>query len=278
MSLLPMASSGLKSFTTNIKDSTIVAVSSAAPSVLDLGKQMVGSYLLNKLTGAGSLNNSFNESKAGNYRQGGNNRENSVFDYIANFKTGVMKSTRFRAEFNLPKGVSGSSVRVVNSSALSGPIKNAQKGMNATGQINVKCHTATFPSRQIDTLMFKSNSVNFRVPWNINYEPITLIFYADGNLDSREYFELWQSAVMNFGNNTSNFYNEYVSDVKLYLQNDYGADTYGIILYECYPVTISVLEVGAANTNTPLNIMVTLTFKSWIPMSNSNVHDYNRTV
>ena len=90
--------------------------------------------------------------------------------------------------------------------------------------------------------------------------------------------ELWQSAVMNFGNNTINFYSEYISDVKLYVQNESGADVYGIILYECFPISIGMLDMSYASTNMPLNIQIMLSFKSWIPMSNSNADNFNRTI
>jgi hypothetical protein len=97
-------------------------------------------------------------------------------------------------------------------------------------------------------------------------------------MDTREYFELWQSCVINVGNNTMNFYNEYVSDIKLYLQNDMGADTYGVILYECYPSSISMIDVSYASRSTPMAVQVIIGYKAWIPLSNSNTSSFARTV
>ena len=53
---------------------------------------------------------------------------------------------------------------------------------------------------------------------------------------------------------------------------------YGIILYECFPISIGMLDMSYASTNMPLNIQIMLSFKSWIPMSNSNADNFNRTV
>lgn len=282
MSLISMATSGLKSFATNVKNSVVNAVSSGISSYNSLmsGLSSVSglvSGVLGLVSGLSSGSSGVSASSAGNYRAGGNSRDNSIYDYLTNFQSGIMKSSRFRAEFKLPKGVMGStSTHAVNTNALQSRMTSNEYGFNNNGSINVKCHTASFPARSIQTLDFRSNSVNFRVPYAAMYDPITLVFYADSNMDTREYFELWQAAVMNFGNNTSNFYNEYVSDIKLYLQNDYGADTYGIILYECYPLNINILDVSYATTNTPINIMITLSYKSWLPMSSTN--SFNRTV
>ena len=286
MSLLKMAASGLKSFASTVKNSVVNTVSNSISSyangltnmvngAINSAGNLVNNLLSSKL---GSGSSGLFSSSAGNLNAKGNNRDNSIYDYMAHFKNGVMKSSRFRAEFNLPRGVSGGgSTHEVNTNALASKIKGVESTLNKNGSVNVKCNLATFPERSLQTIDFKSNSVNFKMPWSTSYQPISLSFYADGNLDSREYFELWQSCVMNFGNNTMNFYNEYVSDVKLYLQNDSGADAYGIILYEAYPVNIGLMDISYGNSSTVLNVMITLSFKSWLPLSNSNSTAYNRS-
>ena len=281
MSLINMAVSGLKSFASNVKNTVVNTVSNAISSysnafngLVNGGIGLVGNYLTNKLTSGAT---GISSSAAGNFRVTPTDADNTVFDFLSHFKNGIMKSNRFRIEFSLPKGISGSSGQhAVNGNAKASAIRAAEQGFNSKGSINIKCHTAQFPQRAINTLDFRSNSVNFKVPYMTSYDPISLSFYANGNLDSREYFELWQSCVMNFGNNTSNFYNEYVSDVKLYIQNEHGQDTYGIILYECFPVAISTFDMSYAMSNTALNIMVVLSYKTWLPMSNTN--QFNRTV
>ncbi len=284
MSLISMATGGLRAFATTISNTVINTVSNTMNGYANEINSMVNSAagkignFLNKSFNLSSGLNSLSESSAGTFRAGGNKRDNSIFDYLTNFNNGIMKSNRFRAEFKLPNGVSGGTMHAVNSNARAAAIRGVESGMNSTGQIDVKCHTATFPARSIQTLQFRSNSVQFNIPYMTSYEPITLTFYADGNMDSREYFELWQSCIMNFGNNTTNFYNEYISDVKLYIQNDFGADTYGIILYECYPVNIAMVDMSYSASNMPLNIMITLQYKSWLPLSNTNHNNFNRTV
>ena len=283
MSLISMAVSGLKNFASGVKNTVVNAVSNTISSyatgfsnmisgAINKGGNLVTNFIDSKL---GSGLSGLSSSTAGNFNAKGINVDNSIYDYLGHFKNGVMKANRFRAEFNLPKGVAGG--HAVNTRALQSNIRTAGQTLNKNGSVNLKCNMATFPDRTLQTIEFKSNSVNFKMPWSTSYNPISLTFYADGNLDSREYFELWQSAVMNFGNNTMNFYNEYVSDVKLYLQNDSGVDAYGIILYECYPSSIGLMDLSYGNSNTVLNVTVTLSFKSWLPLSNTNVTAYNRS-
>lgn len=274
-----MATNGLRQFASTVKNTVVQAVNTVSTAI-NAYRDVVGS--IKNLIGLfrGGISSALNStSYAGNYRAAGNNIDNSIYDFLSHFKNGVMKSNRFRLEFSLPRGVSGSSgMYGVNSGAMSGSIRSSEQGFNSQGSINLKCHTVSLPMRSLSTLEFKSNSTVFRIPYMTSYDPISLTFYADGNMDSREYFELWQSAIMNFGNNTLNFYNEYVSDVKIYVQNESGADVYGIVLFECFPISIGMIDMSYASTNMPLNIQIMLSYKSWIPMSNSNADNFNRTL
>lgn len=269
--LVKLATSGLSQFVAFTSKATSIVANIA--SAFSSAKNSRSSFLA---SGGG---NELSASSAGNLTKSADRPRDGIYEFLSNFKNGVMKSNRFRAEFNLPKGVgSGSGSHAVNTKAMAGAIKNADVGFNSTSSINIKCHTATFPQRILQTLEFRCNSVQFKIPYTASYDGISLTFYADGNMDTREYFELWQSAIINFGNNTANFYKEYVSDIKLYIQNDAGNDTYGVILYECYPMQISMFDVSYGMHGTPLNIQVLFSFKSWLPLSNSNSSNYNRTV
>lgn len=193
-----------------------------------------------------------------------------IFSFLSKFENGIAKSNRFRVEFIMPMGIDPLSTSSNNESMV-GNITNLDVEMNLTGAVNIKCHTMTFPQRALQTYDVKMNSANFRIPYMCAYDPITFSFYADNNLDTRHYFEVWQAAVMNFGNNTMNFYDEYVSNVNMYIQDSTGADIYGITLYEAYPLGISNIDLSYSNDNQVITIMVTLSYKSWLPMNNSNI-------
>lgn len=269
--LISLATSGLNQFVSNVRAATSI--------VANVNSFVSGVSSLVRDTGGMISSISNGKSSAGNLLSAAEARDQGIYEFLSHFKKGVMKSNRFRAEFNLPSGVSqGAGSHSVNTNAMRGAIKSADMGFNAKQSINIKCHTATFPQRSIQTMDFRCNSVQFKVPYTASYDAIPLTFYADGNMDTREYFELWQSAIINFGNNTANFYKEYVSDIKLYVQNESGADTYGIILYECYPMQISMFDMSYGTGSTPLNIQVLFSFKSWLPLSNSNHNNFNRTV
>lgn len=198
-------------------------------------------------------------------------------DFLSRFRDGVGRPNRYRCEFNLPRGVAlGAGEIGVNEDARSGNIRRMDQYFNQNGGINVKCHTMTFPQRSLLTQEHRQNSAPFRTPYSATYDPVTFSFYSDPYLDTRDYFEVWQSAVVNLGSNTMNFYDEYVSDVSLIMMDQYGNDTYKVTLYEAYPLNIGILDASYSNSNTPTTTTVTMSFKAWTPEYNTTTP--NRTV
>lgn len=193
----------------------------------------------------------------------------SVSAFLAHFEKGVARSNKFRVEFILPKGVPADTVGV-NTDATAGQIQQLQNYFNSSrGAVNIKCHTATFPQRSLLTSGLNQNSAEFRIPYSATYDPVTFSFYANSEMDTRDYFEVWQSAVCNFSNNTMNFLEEYVSDVNIISLDATGNDAYGVTLFEAYPINIGAIDVAYANMDSYQNTMVTMSYKSWLPWMNN---------
>lgn len=192
-----------------------------------------------------------------------------IWDFLSHFKSGIMKNNRYRIEFNLPKGVSGANVNDVNQFARTGAIQTAEALYNRNNSIAIKAHTVTFPQRAFQTFELKQNSAPFRIPLTTAYDPITFSFYSDAKMDVRNYFDLWQSAIINYSNNTCNFYNEYVSDIKMYIQNDHNEDVYGIRLIDCWVMGQSIIDASYSSSNQFMNIAVTFSYKYWLPLSST---------
>lgn len=193
----------------------------------------------------------------------------SINSFLSKFKTGVSKPSRYEVKFSLPKGVSvGEGEIGVNNDAINGRIQRMQSYFNAQGSINVKCHTATLPQRALMTREHRQNSAPFRVPYSASYEPVTFSFYMDSNADSRDYFEVWQSAVVNLGTNTINFYDEYVSDIEMVMLDPYGEESYGVTLFDAYPTSIGMIDLSYGQVNAYTTCVVSMSYKSWKPFWN----------
>lgn len=200
----------------------------------------------------------------------------TVRGFLANFKKGVARPNKYRVEFMLPKGIPAGTLGA-NTDAIEAQIRQLNSYFNSgRGSVNIKCHTATLPQRSLLTQGLNQNSAEFRVPYSATYDPVTFSFYADSEMDTRDFFEVWQSAVCNFSNNTMNFLEEYITDVKIITLDAAGNDAYGVTLYEAWPLNIGAIDVSYSNGDSYQTTIVTMSFKSWLPLMNNG--GVNRSV
>lgn len=199
----------------------------------------------------------------------GGDNSHTIYDFLANFSNGVAKPTKYRLEFKLPKGVSGSSTSDADTAVLSGNIRSAELTLNKQGSTAIKCHTMTLPPRMFQTHEVKYNNSSFKLPYGVTYEPVTFTFYSSATLDTVRYFDIWQSAIMNYSNNTMNFFDEYVSDIDIYILNDEGNDVYGVTMFDAYPLGKAAVEYSYSASNTVLNVSVTFAYRYFLPMEST---------
>lgn len=197
--------------------------------------------------------------------------ESSVHHFLSRFKNGFAKPNRYRVEFFLPRGVRASSdfVSITNRYGGENALPSIQNAANANQEINIACHTMTMPQRSLMTYEIKQNFAPVRLPYSATYDPVTFSFYADNTYAARDFFDAWQGAVTNIGSNTMNFYDEYVSDIRMYAQDDAGRDTYMVTLFQAYPLNIGLVDFSYSQSNNFQTITVTMSFRSWAPGWNS---------
>lgn len=189
--------------------------------------------------------------------------------FLSHFKSGIASPARYRVRFNLPKGIPNISGSAWESTE--GNIQRWQSALNGTEKINVFCHTCTMPQRSLMTYEHKQLNAPYKVPYSQSYDPVSFVFYGDGDLSARRYFEIWQNAVVNIQSNTMNFYSEYVSDVIIEQMDQEGNPTYGVQLIEAYPMSVTAMDYSYSNQNTIQNIAIVLTYKYW-----KNLYDYRK--
>ena len=196
--------------------------------------------------------------------------KNIAYEFLSRFRGGVSQSNRYAVKFFLPRGVNLSSGQLsANADALRGNISGMQNYFNSKEQINVKCHTASMPGREMMSFDHRMNSAPFKIPYSAGYGPVSFSFYADSELDTRDYFDVWQSAVVNIATNTMNFPEDYVSDLEITTLDRTGEPRYGVTLYEAWPSDVSEIQLGYADQDQPTVVTVSMEYKYWAPKYSS---------
>ena len=190
--------------------------------------------------------------------------DTSIYSFLGKLKNGLQKANKFLVTFTLPPGINLASQSDVfyNVDSVQGRIQQNDVLMNSNSQINVFCHTCALPQRTLITYTHKHYGAPYLVPYSQQYDPVTFSFYADSEFNTRKYFEIWQSAIVNIGPNTMNYYNEFVSDVKITTISDEADGKYAVDLFEAYPLNIGMVDMSYSNTGVQ-SVQVTLAYRLW---------------
>lgn len=186
-----------------------------------------------------------------------------INDFISAFgDKGYARANRYKVSFHLPRGISASGV-FTNTNSEAGKINQFHSDTNTKGKVDVMCHTCTLPSREIQGLEIKQFGPTHRMPVTGSYMPISFAFYSGADLSVRQYFETWQTSVINISSNTFNFYNEFTSDVKIEILDIEGNTSYYVDVYEAWPSSISQVDYSYSNTDTAQSFMVVMQYRYW---------------
>lgn len=156
-------------------------------------------------------------------------------------RNGVARPNRFWVMFNTPASV---------------------KTSLDLSEILLLCSGAQLPGMTISTTPNRTYGSAREVPYEKIYDPVTLTFIVDSKMKVKEYFDKWIGSVFDKETNDSNFYNDYTTDISIFLY-DYSEQTsYYVLLNECYPKSIASIALESGDRNF-MQMSVTLTVKQW---------------
>lgn len=202
-------------------------------------------------------------------------KKKSIDDFIAQIsEVGLASPNKFWVEFLLPKGVSGSGGEV-RTESTSGKIKSFETEAIKNGQLSIMCNTAAMPGRSLMTIEHRHYQTPIKIPYSTSYGDVTFSFISSQDLRERKFFEVWQETVVNVKTGTMNFYDEYVSDIKIHQLDREGQVAYSVLIKDAYPISINQLDYSQGTLNDFLPTSVSFSYKYWetIPVDYEK-HEY----
>ena len=205
-------------------------------------------------------------------RSMGGNPETTLgrFNSFVNEAEGFARKARYYAEFQLPTGVTNTSLNEESERmGFAAQTDNYATQISDGRRVRAFCQSIQMPDRDIITKEIKHNGPTRKVAYDFKSGDITATFLADKFLRERTYFELWQKSAISTANFNYNFYNDYVSPLNIFQLGQYASRqerddvTYGVQLLDCFPKTISAVDYSAA-ANEVQTFTVTFTFRYWV--------------
>ena len=140
----------------------------------------------------------------------------------------------------------------------------SERGSDARA-ISLRCESVSLPGRNLNTLTDTNIYGPTReiVDGATYAEDISMTFQASSGLDERVFFEEWQKQAFDENSWNVGYYNDYVSEVQIYLLDRKDQRRYGLRLLEAFPKTIEATELNQGSNNELIKTSVNFSFRYW---------------
>jgi hypothetical protein len=166
--------------------------------------------------------------------------------YVGNFvSTSVLDQI-----INLPN-----SIFTTISEAFNRGIENDPQSVSSSPSISrylaLQCETAELPGKSILTTDVKIYGPTYKVPYQTQYDEITLTFLCTNEFYERKLFDRWLECIMPSDTNNLRFPKDdetrYMTNLKIVQYDDFIKQIYAIELVDAFPVGIAPQQVNWAD-------------------------------
>lgn len=190
-----------------------------------------------------------------------------ISDIVGQLSGGLAKANRFIVNLTPPSTVSyymsgqgQTSSDFVQLSKVEN--LNSASGYSKLQNILLLCDTAQLPGLSLNTAPIRSFGEVREIPYELNYEPITLSFYVDANMNVKKLFDLWMASIQIKDTRNFSYYDSYTTKLSIYVQDMEENNRYIVDMYEAYPKSVSSVQLDFANRDI-MKLQVTMEYKYW---------------
>lgn len=164
-------------------------------------------------------------------------------------KTGLSRNNRYKVTLTPPYSVSSDSLQT----------------------ILLYCDQAQLPGITLSTSQNRSFGEFREVPYEKLFDNCQLSFMVDTKLSVKRLFDDWVSSIQSPVSRKFNYYKNYTTDLKIEVQDLMEMTRYNVTLYECYPKTVSSIQLDYASKDI-MKVTVTMQYKHWMSSSTEQLN------
>ena len=177
-------------------------------------------------------------------------------EFIAQVKNvGLARTNRFSVIMNPPPSIQYSNIQNPYTQQFSDLRK-----------ILLFCDQVQLPGLNFSTIQNRTFGEFREVPYEKLFGDLNLQFYVDTDLYVKSFFDAWMASIQDPVKRTFSYYNSYITDMTINVEDVEDEKRYAVTLYECYPKTIAPIQLDMANKDV-MKVQVTMQYKYWIPES-----------
>jgi hypothetical protein len=124
------------------------------------------------------------------------------------------------------------------------------------------CEAAEYPGRGFLNVDLRYYGPNFKLPYQSQYEDITLTFLCRNDSIERLFFDNWQTIINPPDTFNFSYRNDYRAQIDIFHMDDAGDAQYHFSLLDAFPVLVNPQALTWADDQF-LRLGVTFTYTSW---------------
>lgn len=162
-------------------------------------------------------------------------------NFISEIKSqGLARTNRFAVTFTPPAAVNPANLR----------------------KTMLFCDTASLPGMNYSTIQNRSFGEVREVPYERLFDNVQLTFHVDKEMQVKALFDQWMMSIQNPVTRTFEYYKNYITNMQIEVQDLADNTRYEMTLYECYPKTVSAINLDNSSKDT-MKMNVTFQYKYW---------------
>ena len=150
---------------------------------------------------------------------------------------GLARKHKFMVEIIAPKALRD------NEGPSKGTINRFHPHSNPDN-IEFLVSAASLPGKSYSTTTHRMYGFGLQVPYEAKYEPVQLTFHNTNDYLPRIFFEDWMSNIARIKSYNMQYYEDFISTVKIHAWDDQDIKRYSCELVESYPKSMSAIEMG----------------------------------
>jgi hypothetical protein len=125
------------------------------------------------------------------------------------------------------------------------------------------CDSVNLPGLNVNTTPIRTFGEVREIPYEFNYDAITMTFYVDGAMEVKAFFDAWIKSIQQGKRRTFNYYDQYICpQMQIKVEDLANKERYIVELYEVFPKTVSPIQMGYDQKDV-MKLQVTFMFKWW---------------
>ena len=141
----------------------------------------------------------------------------------------------------------------------------ALAGGGSASDLNLMCEGVPLAGRNVQSLLDRQYGLNREIAYNgPTYTPLSLTFLCTSDYMEKRIFDRWNNLCVDISKGYDvAYYADYIGEMQVHALDVRGKRTFQMTYKECWPKTISSIELNHSTQNTPVRMTVEMQYAYW---------------